>query len=64
VELLQFRRLASGNIIPELRENVGDEIVTFIAGETIPGHIVPEDTPYLQVMSVKSVKSNQNSASI
>ncbi len=61
VELLRFRQLAFGMITPEICENLGDEIVNYLAGERVPDKVgsktlalskneSPKDAPYLQIL--------------
>lgn len=39
VTLLRYRKLASGAVLREVGENLGDEITTCINGEELPGQM-------------------------
>jgi hypothetical protein len=63
VEILRFRKLASGNLILKTCENLEDDVIDYLASERIPDRVgcatlamstgeAPKDAPYLQFMYV------------
>lgn len=70
VELLRFKQLASGALVKDGCENMGDEIVNYIAGEDFPARVdcqtpnqsqveVPRDAAYLQFVFLGSIRNEQ-----